>query len=455
MNVAMTGQLTLKQASKKIVPLALTMAGTQFINVASSFLCMIMLAHLGRQVLAASALMISTQITVMVIGMSILFSLSLLIGHAYGAKNFAAIGQFLQQGWTLAVLISIPIILIFWFIGPILKTFGQSPALIPIITQYFHAYVWAVLPFQLSVATQQLCYGTHQQRLAIITSSCSVSALLVVAYLLIFGQLGFPPLGVAGLGYAVSVQAWFGLILMTVLLYQRENFKEFNLWPYRAHKNLAILRQIFKIGWPMSLQMMIEMIFFFVLAMMVGWIGANALAASQIVNQYLFLTVVPVFALSQACGIAVGQAKGAGQLHEIKNLGYASLRIALIWALTAGLAFVLFPKLLASFYLNMADPANAITIRLVIWLFFIAAFAQTFDAVRNIMTGALRGLFDTQFPMYMGIVALWLIALPLAYLFAFGFQWGVFGVSLGAAAGMFAGALIILYRWRKLTGGDF
>ena len=71
-------ELTLNQATKKIVPLALTMAGTQFLNVASGFLCMIMLAHLGHQVLAASALMISTQITIMVIGMSILFSLSLL-----------------------------------------------------------------------------------------------------------------------------------------------------------------------------------------------------------------------------------------------------------------------------------------------------------------------------------------------------------------------------------------
>src|ERR1700733_5915572 len=110
---------SIKTATKKIIPLALTMAGTQLLTVASGFLCMIMLSHLGHEVLAASALMISTQITIMVIGMSILFSLSLLIGHAYGAKNFEAIRNFLQQGWMLAVFISIPVILLFWFIGPL------------------------------------------------------------------------------------------------------------------------------------------------------------------------------------------------------------------------------------------------------------------------------------------------------------------------------------------------
>src|ERR1700733_11460803 len=133
---------SIKTATKKIIPLALTMAGTQLLTVASGFLCMIMLAHLGHQVLAASALMISTQITIMVIGMSILFSLSLLIGHAYGANNFQQIGVFLQQGWTLAVLISIPIIFIYWFIAPLLKTFGQPPQLIDIINHFFHALVW-------------------------------------------------------------------------------------------------------------------------------------------------------------------------------------------------------------------------------------------------------------------------------------------------------------------------
>lgn len=441
---------SLKKASRKIVPLALAMAGTQFLNVASGFLCIIMLAHLGHQVLAASALMISTQVTIMVIGMSILFTMSLLIGHAYGAKNFSAIGNLLRQGWMLALIISTITILIFWFIGSILRFFNQSPDLIPLVVQYAHAYVWAVLPFQLAVCNQQLCYGVHQQRLAIISSFCSVTALLISAYILIFGRFGAPALGIKGLGYAVAIQGWIGFFVLNILMHQRDIFRRFDVFQFKSHQWNS-LKQIFKIGWPMSFQMTIEMLSFFAFAMMVGWIGANALAATQVVNQYVFLTVVPVFALSQACGITVGQAKGAGDLHEVKNLGYAGMRIALSWALIASVFFITCPKILASLYFDTSDPANAQTLRWVIWLFIIAAVSQTFDALRNTMTGALRGLFDTRFPMYVGFIALWLVGIPLAYLLAFVLHVGILGIALGSAAGMMTGALIILYRWQKLS----
>jgi MATE family multidrug resistance protein len=88
----MIKNITLITAVKRIFALALPMAGTQFVNVGSGFLCMVMLAALGHDVLAASALIVSTQLSIMVSGMSLLFSLSVLVGHAYGAKDHAAIG---------------------------------------------------------------------------------------------------------------------------------------------------------------------------------------------------------------------------------------------------------------------------------------------------------------------------------------------------------------------------
>ena len=447
----MTESLTLNNATKKIIPLALTMAGTQFITVASGFLCMIMLSRLGHQVLAASALMISTQISIMVIGMSLLFSLSLMVGHAFGAKNFPAIGNFMQIGWTLAFILSIPMMLLFWFIGPVLLHFGQPPALIPIIQQFFHTYIFAVLPFLIAICNQQLCYGTRQQRIVVVTSVLSVVVLLIVAYILIFGKLGLPALGVAGLGYAMAAQGWFNLIFMFILLSKRESFKKFDLFNYRVHKNWANLRQMFKIGWPMSLQMSAEMVSLFVTAIMVGWIGTNALAAYQIVNQFMFLIIVPIFALSQASGIAVGHARGAKQFHEIKNLGYAGLRIALIWSFIAALLFILLPRWLASFYINIHDPNNVVTLNITIWLFLILAFSQAFDSSRNVMTGALRGLFDTRYPMFIGILALWGIGIPLSYTFAFILHGGIYGIALGASIGMFCGAVLILLRWQRQT----
>src|SRR5437763_1852226 len=101
------------------------MTGSQLLNVASSFLCMAMLAALGHEVLAASALIFTTQLSIMVSGMAILFSLGVLISHAYGAKDIAVIGVLLQQGWVLGIIISVPIMLLFWNMGALMLIFGQ------------------------------------------------------------------------------------------------------------------------------------------------------------------------------------------------------------------------------------------------------------------------------------------------------------------------------------------
>lgn len=436
---------------QKIFTLALPMAGTQLINVAGGLLCMAMLAHLGHQVLAASALIFSTQLAIMVGGMSILFSLSVLIGHAYGAKEYRLIGNFLQQGWTLALLLSIPIIIFFWHINSILIFFGQSVAIANIVQIYFHAYIWCVIPGLLSACNQQFGYAIRKKMLMVTTSIMSVPVLLFSAYILIFGKFGIPKLGVAGLGYASAAAAGFYFLFTTSYFYFEKSFKQFDLFNYRVHQHWEHFLQMFKIGWPISMQMGGEMLSFFVSGIMIGWIGIIALAAFQIVNQYYVLMVIPIFSLSQASGILVGHARGAEEFHEIKTLSYASISIGLIVNLIVGFVFLFFPKTLASIFLNVNNPANAATLHLTILIFMIIAFSQLLDGLRNILIGILRGLFDTRVPMYISLLSIWVIGMPLSYLLAFPLHLGALGFVFGGALGMLGSTLLMLYRWRKLS----
>lgn len=427
------------------------MTGSQFINVASGFLCMAMLAQLGNQVLAASALIFTTQLSIMVTGMSILFSLSFLIGHAYGAKNYSTIGNYVQQGWTLGLLISIPIMIFFWHVDSILIFFGQSKEIARIVQAYFHAYIWGVIPGLFSTCNQQFGYGIRKKTLIVSTSFMSVIVLLITAYVLIFGKLGMPKMGVAGLGYATAAQYAFFFIFTTLFFYYEKSFNRFELFKYRVHQHLDHFSQMFKVSWPISVQMGGEMLSFFVGSIMVGWLGTAALAAYQVVNQYCFLVVIPIFSLSQASGILVGHACGAKQFHEVKKLGYSSIALALLAALIAALAFILIPKHLASFYMDVNNPANAEILRLTILIFLVAAFSQLFDGVRNVLIGVLRGLFDTRFPMYMGLLVIWVIGMPLSYFLAFTLHIGVIGIALGGMFGMLVGAAIMMYRWYMLS----
>lgn len=311
--------------------------------------------------------------------------------------------------------------------------------------------MWGVVPLLLAVCNQQLCYGVHKQKLDMFCNILGVMILLICAPILIFGKLGFAKLGVAGFGYAQVVQRLFYLLFTTLCFYKLNYFKKFDLFKLRIRQTAQILKNILNISWPISLQISGEMLSFIVCATFIGWLGTVPLAAYQIMMQYEFLSIIPIFAISQACGILIGQAVGSKQFDDIKKLGMGSLYIAGGLCLLVGMVLVFFPKVLASLYLNVHDPKNAKILHLVMMLFAIMAVSQFLDGIRNVLIGSLRGLLDTRFSMIAGLLTIWLISVPLGYLFAFPLHGGAVGAMLGWTVGMLISISIFWYRWRVVS----
>lgn len=192
-----------------------------------------------------------------------------------------------------------------------------------------------------------------------------------------------------------------------------------------------------------------EMLSFFVSGILIGWLGKSALGSFQIVNQYYFLIVIPIFSLSQASGILIGNACGAKQYHEVKSLSHVSIFSAMLACGVVGCIFFFLPTQLSAFYIDVNDTDNTVILQLCGWIFMIMAFSQAFDGLRNTFIGILRGLFDTRFPMQMTIITIWIIGMPLSYILAFPLQYGVVGFVIGGAVGMLCGAVMMYYRWQK------
>lgn len=446
-----TRQTTAKTITQKIMQLTLPMVSTELVTMGSGFLCMIMLSRLGHLILAASALIFSVGLTVSVMAMSLLFSLSILVGHCYGRQDYIGVGSLWQQGWLMSFIISVPCLLVCWNIYPILIFFGQEPQVSAIVKTFFRASIWGVVPLLLAVCNQQFCYGVHKQKLDMFANMVGVIILLACASILIFGKLGFPKLGVAGFGYAQVAQRMFYVLFTTLCFFKLNYFKKFNLFQLRIQQTLPILKNIIDIGWPICLQISGEMLSFLVCATFVGWLGTVSLAAYQIMMQYEFLSVVPIFAISQACGILIGQAVGSQQFDDVRKLSLGSLYIASVLCLLVGAILVFFPKALASLYLNIHDPKNAKILHLVIMLFAIMAVSQFLDGIRNIFIGSLRGLLDTRFAMIVGLLTIWLISMPLGYLFAFTLHGGAVGAMAGWTIGMAISIFIFWCRWRVVS----
>ncbi|OGT39451.1 MAG: hypothetical protein A3E81_06675 [Gammaproteobacteria bacterium RIFCSPHIGHO2_12_FULL_36_30] len=424
------------------------MAGSRFLQMFSGFIATMMVSHLGRTVLASCALINATLSTILLVFMSIVFSLSFITGQSFGARKYDEIGATVQQGMLLSFVLAVIMMIFFWYADDILKYFHEPETMLIYVRQYFHALMWGVIAIMLQSCLEQFCYGILKQRLVIAINIMTVMIGIPTAYILIFGKFGMPALGVYGLGLTFAIQAWFDFSVLLICCYVMRDFQAFGLFKKRSLEKFVYLRKILRIGWPMSVQFGGELGAFFVITMMIGWLGTNALAAVQITQQWMYLVIVPVFAMAEASGILVGQAVGAKEYNQLSSINYSGLLIALGLVVLLGIGFTFFPHFFASFYMNSSTKNNAAMMKLIPPLFILMAVTLIFNSIRDVVSGSLRGLFDTQFPMQVGVLIMWLLVVPLGYLFAFTLHMNVIGFRIGSNIGLLIGAAIIVWRWR-------
>ena len=438
----------LKDLVKQSLGMAWPMMAMRLLVALTNFYAMWLLSRLGSLEFAAGAIIFVMQTTVTVIMAGILYSISPIVARAFGAKDHRKVGAIAQQGWMLSIFLTIPAILILWFARDILLACGQSYQIAVIVGEYFHTYIWAVIPMYFFSTNQMVLSGIGKQRLALSASLLGSVFLFVVAYIFSAGKFGLPALGVQGIALGMATSIWAGLIFSSVCLFS-SRFAEFEFFKWRLKQSRGILKQIFSIGWPIVLQIGGELFSWFVVTLLIGWLGAQALSAQQIVNQYNILVIIPVMGLMQASGILVGQASGAKQYHLVKRIGFVNMGIGLVIMLAVMVIYLAIPKTLISVYLSPYDPQNALIVHWAILLLALTAFSLLFDTIRNITMGALRGVYDSRYPMYLSLIFTWLIGLPLGYYFAFPHHLGVIGFAIANLIGVTIAALVLIWRWHS------
>lgn len=439
---------TTKQIIKRILKIAFPMAGARFINMASVFIGMIMISRLGHEVLAAGALITASYFTVLVVFMFVLFSVGVVIGRRYGAQEYGRIGEVFQQGLLLALYLTIPLILLFWYFDRILYYFGQDPLLVRYVGQFFHAMVWDALPAMLSTVLSQLMFAITKILNVIIAYVIGIVVFLVVAYTLIFGHWGAPQLGVAGFGYGIVAQdISMVLVLFIACLFQKD-FKRYNLFKHCQWSG-HVIKRLWQVGWPMSIQFGGELVGFFAITVLIGLIGVNELAAWQIVQQMMMVFIVPIFSFAEASAIVVGHSMGAKEYFNVNKVNHISTGFAMMFVIIGMLIFIFLPHQLTHIYVSQqGGHVTPLLIKTVTTLFFINAFVYLADSYRNLMSGSLRGLYDTRFPMLVGIIVVWIFGVVLGYFLAFKMGLGVYGFSTAQVIAFTIGAAIMFYRWR-------
>ncbi|MCF6774979.1 MATE family efflux transporter [Thiotrichales bacterium 19X7-9] len=440
-------QTPLNQIIKKSFQVSLSVGMTRFVQMISAFIGMLMVAHLGHDQLAASALITPIQALIFVIGASLITAVGILAAKAFGAKENENAGKCFRNGIVIALGLSVVIDVILYNADKILLCLGQPESSVMLAQQYFTVFMLAAPLFMCVFVFQQFLIAVDRKRLIVLMSFLSLIVTTILAYGLIYGHFGLPKLGISGLALSTTIWGLLSVIIYATYLFSNPYFYQFNLLTSLEIIQLSQIQQMLKIGLPIALQSASDILSFLAITFMIGWLGNNDLAIQQVVNQYFLLLVVPILALSQTSSILVAQSYGAKNVSDIKRYGNTILVIGLFFALVVMLLFTIFPDKLILFYAGTDHDFTPELMHLASTILILTGSRLFLDTIIEVKVGSLRGILDVHFPMIVSIINAWIICIPLAYIFCFTFNLGLIGISIAGIIMMFIGAVILYLRW--------
>jgi multidrug resistance protein, MATE family len=432
------------------VPIILTNVG----QVAIQTTDVVMIGWLGPEALAASVLGVNVMFVLLLFGIGVVAATGPMIAQDLGRRRHALREprRTVRQGLWVALALGLPAWLLLWNIAPLLHLFRQDPELIRAAEPFVRAAMWGFVPGLWFVVLRNFIASLERPRAAMVIMLVGVVFNAVAAYGLIFGRLGMPALGLRGAGIAAALTNCFLFIgLLAYILFDRQ-FRRFHVLGHLWRPDWVRFCEIFRIGLPIGVTLVMEVGLFAAAGFLMGLIGTAELAAHQIALQCASVTFMVPLGLAQAATVRVGLAAGAGDPPGIWRAGIAALAMGGLFMLAMASLMWTAPEAIVGLFIDTGDPAHAPVVRAAVMFLAVAALFQIFDGGQVIGAGALRGLKDTRWPMAIAGLAYWIVGIGLAVGLGFGAGWGGLGIWIGLAAALAVAAFLMVARFILLQG---
>ena len=434
----------IKATSRLAAPLVMTALAQMGMEIVDT----LMMGMLGPHALASGALGTSTFMIIIIAGIGILSAVGVFTARAYGAKKPQQATRVVQQGLWFALFISIPTFAVLWWMPKLLLLIGEPARVVAGTEAYLHGIAWGLLPLFCFIAMREFSAALTKTTIILLISVSAMPFNAVFNYILMYGKFGLPAMGIGGIGLASALVEWLMFISMTIYLLTNRFMQSFHISRI-VLPDLKLLYEQFRLGWPISVFFVFEAGMFSITSILMGFFGANQLAAHQIALQVAIAAFMFPMGISQATAIRVGHHMGAENFIGVRQATQVSLGLGLIIATITAIIFWTLTKYIAGLFLDLNVASNQPAIHLAEQMLHVAAVFQLVDAVQVICNGGLRGLKDTFVPMVLGLVSYWIVGLGSGYLFGFVFGWQGIGLWWGLATGITASALLLLWRLRR------
>lgn len=370
------------------------------------------------------------------------------VAQYLGAEKPEAIGASFWQ----SIYVSLAGGLLFLLQIPLSETLfgwvGHTPEIQALEVQYFKTLTLSALPIAVVASCSGFFTGLGHSRIIMLINGVGLICNVCFDYTLIFGNFGFPSMGIVGAGLAtmaanyVSALFGFGLVLMSA---DGKKYQLLKNWRF----NFDLMKRFIRFGVPSGLQWALEGAAFTFFLVFVGRLpnGDVALAASSITVTIMMLALLPTIGVAQGVSALVGQYLGQDQEERAAEISWAGFKLALIYIVAMGISFVTIPHFYMSFFkaggdLTMWNQVKEIVPYLLI---FVAVFV-IFDSINIIFSFALKGAGDTKFVSLVSLVLPWpLMVLPTWYVS--GLEKGIYWAWAGASLFIMVQAVVFLSRF--------
>jgi MATE family multidrug resistance protein len=386
-------------------------------------------------------------------GVGVLVCVNALVSQHFGRKEYAACGRYMWQGVWFGLMFAAVCAPVILFSSGIFRLLGHETQLAQLEGTFFRITVAGAAVKLASVAMGQFLLAINRPTVVLLAAVCGVSANAGVNYFLIFGNGGFPKLGVAGAAWGTNIGVTVELIVLASVALRGPMRRRFNSFDWRLRA--AEFKTLLSIGLPSGLQIVADIASW---NLFQNWVLArfstSAMAANMFMFRYLSLSFMPAFGISTAVTALVGRNIGAGRPDVAERRAHLGFAVAAVYMLTCGVVYVLGRNALMGLFTS--DPE---VLRIGAMLLIFAGVYQLFDAMYIIYNGALRGAGDTFVPAVALTVLCWGIMVFGGYVVArLRPEWGIVGPWVMASIyGLVLGIFIALrFRrggWKRLRLG--
>jgi MATE family multidrug resistance protein len=372
----------------------------------------------------------------------LLLGLDTLVSQSFGAGDRDDCRHSLISGVWLSLFL-IPIVMgLIWALIPLLSAWGIDPGVMRVTQPYLRVLNWSAPFLLLFFGFRRYLQSVNIVRPIMLTLLTANLVNIFGNWVFVFGNLGAPRLGGEGAAWATFSSRIYMAVVLALVIWKNDPGLPHVSWK----PDFARVRELLRLGAPAAMQIGLETGVFAVVTVLMGKLGATALAGNQIALQTASMTYMMPLGISSAAAVRVGHAIGRGDHEGMARAGWMALGLGGTVMSCAALALLIFPYWIARLFTPEADVIAAGVV-----LLRIAAFFQLFDGLQVVATGALRGAGDTRTPMVCHFTGYWVIGLPLGWWLCFGrvARLGAPGLWVGLSVGLVVIGIVLVDVWRR------